>query len=359
MKRMFSTRIYLKIVFQVAVILLVAGVGLTGIITGKAIILGCVTLLIALWLVGILVYFLNTSNRRIQLFLDAIEDNESMLYFPENSGPEEQRRLHTAFNRIHRLMTESKQKEFERELLRKEYEAYDKLMHVLTHEIMNSIAPIVSLSGTLLSYYRSNDTTKSCDEINDATIRKTVRGLDTIKSQGQSLMNFTNSYRQLARLQAPNPNPFSLSRQVRNIELLFQSDLQRLQIGLTVYLCQDEITVNADEELLSQVLINLLKNAMEALEGQDNGEISLTVKQPGTTTLIEVTDNGPGIPHDMLEDIFIPFFTTKNKGTGIGLSLSRQIVRMHGGELLVSSQPYSETRFTLSLPNAGEFPPAK
>ena len=191
------------------------------------------------------------------------------------------------------------------------------------------------------------------------TIRKTVRGLDTIKSQGQSLMNFTNSYRQLARLQAPNPNPFSLSRQVRNIELLFQSDLQRLQIGLTVYLCQDEITVNADEELLSQVLINLLKNAMEALEGQDNGEISLTVKQPGTTTLIEVTDNGPGIPHDMLEDIFIPFFTTKNKGTGIGLSLSRQIVRMHGGELLVSSQPYSETRFTLSLPNAGEFPPAK
>lgn len=172
-------------------------------------------------------------------------------------------------------------------------------------------------------------------------------------------MNFTNSYRQLARLQAPNPNPFSLSRQVRNIELLFQSDLQRLQIGLTVYLCQDEITVNADEELLSQVLINLLKNAMEALEGQDNGEISLTVKQTGTTTLIEITVNGPGIPHDMLEDIFIPFFTTKNKGTGIGLSLSRQIVRMHGGELQVSSQPYSETRFTLSLPNAGEFPPAK
>ena len=249
--------------------------------------------------------------------------------------------------------------DIENEMDEKEIDSWIRLIRVLAHEIMNSIAPIVSLSGTLLSYYRSNDTTKSCDEINDATIRKTVRGLDTIKSQGQSLMNFTNSYRQLARLQAPNPNPFSLSRQVRNIELLFQSDLQRLQIGLTVYLCQDEITVNADEELLSQVLINLLKNAMEALEGQDNGEISLTVKQPGTTTLIEVTDNGPGIPHDMLEDIFIPFFTTKNKGTGIGLSLSRQIVRMHGGELQVSSQPYSETRFTLSLPNAGEFPPAK
>lgn len=349
---MFSTRIYLKIVFQVAVILLVAGVGLTGIITGKAIILGCVTLLIALWLVGVLVYFLNTSNRRIQLFLDAIEDNESMLYFPENSGPEEQRRLHTAFNRIHRLMTESKQKEFERELLRKEYEAYDKLMHVLTHEIMNSIAPIVSLSGTLLSYFQTKGNARSNDEITDTTIRKTIRGLDTIKSQGQSLMNFTDSYRQLARLQPPKPKPFSLSRLIRNIEILFQSDLHRQHIQFRVDLFREEIEINADEELLSQVLINLLKNAMQALEGQDNGKISLTVIQVRTTTYIEVKDNGPGIPHDILEDIFVPFFTTKDTGTGIGLSLSRQIIRMHGGELQVSSRPYSETSFTISLPLA-------
>lgn len=353
---MFSTRIYLKIVIQVVIIVIVAGLGLAGIVSGKAIILGCVTLLIALWLIGVLVYFLNASNRRIQLFLDAIEDNESMLYFPENTGPEEQQRLHTAFNRIHGLMTESKQKEFERELLRKEYESYDKLMHVLTHEIMNSIAPIVSLSGTLLSYYRNNETTKSSDEITDATIRKTIRGLDTIKSQGQSLMNFTNSYRQLARLQAPNPKPFSLSHQVHNIELLFQSDLQRLQIGLNVYLYQEEITVDADEELLSQVLINLLKNAIEALDEQDNGEITLAVKQSGNTTLIEITDNGPGIPYDLQEDIFVPFFTTKSQGSGIGLSLSRQIIRMHGGELQVYSQPYAETRFTISLPStAGNF----
>ena len=208
---MFSTRIYLKIVFQVALILLVTGVGLTGIITGKAIILGCVTLLIALWLVGILVYFLNTSNRRIQLFLDAIEDNESMLYFPENSGPEEQRRLHTAFNRIHRLMTESKQKEFERELLRKEYEAYDKLMHVLTHEIMNSIAPIVSplRHAPLLLPEQRHDEKLRRDQRRHHP-EDGYRGLDTIKSQGQSLMNFTNSYRQLARLQAPQSQSRSL-----------------------------------------------------------------------------------------------------------------------------------------------------
>ena len=347
---MFSIRIYIRIILQVTLILIVAGIGVAGIISGKAIILGTVAVFIAAWLAGLLVYFLNTSNRRIQLFLDAIEDNESMLYFPENTGSEEQRRLHAAFNRIHHLMTENKQREFDRELYRKEYESYDKLMHVLTHEIMNSIAPIVSLSGTLLSYFQTKGNAKNSDEISDATIRKTIRGLDTIKSQGQSLMNFTDSYRQLARLQQPKPKPFSLPHLIRNIEMLFHSDLHRLQIQFSIDLFREEIEVNADEELLSQVLINLLKNAMQALEGQENGEISLSVKQLRTTTYIEVKDNGPGIPHDILEDIFVPFFTTKETGTGIGLSLSRQIIRMHGGELQVSSRPYFEPLFTISLP---------
>lgn len=347
---MFSARLYIRIVFQVAGILLVAGLGVAGIVTGRAIILGCIALFIAFWLVGILVAYLNAYNRRIQLFLDAIEDNESMLYFPENIGSKEQRRLHAAFNRIHLLMTESKQREFDRELYRKEYESYDKLMHVLTHEIMNSIAPIVSLSGTLLSYFQTKEAVKNSGEISDATIRKTIRGLDTIKSQGQSLINFTNSYRQLARLQPPKPKPFSLSRLIGNIEILFHPDLQRRHTGFVTELYPDEIVINADEELLSQVLINLIKNAMQALEGQMDGEIRLTVKCRRNVVLIDVVDNGPGIPHDLLEDIFVPFFTTKNGGTGIGLSLSRQIVRMHNGELTVSSVPYSETKFTISLP---------
>lgn len=347
---MFSVRIYICIALQVVVIVAVAGIGTAGIISGKAIILGIVAICLAGWLIGGLVYYLNASNRRIQLFLDAIEDNESMLCFPENAGPEEQRRLHAAFNRIHRLMTESKQKEFDRELYRKEYESYDKLMHVLTHEIMNSIAPIVSLSGTLLSYFQAKGESRSSEEITDATIRKTIRGLDTIKSQGQSLMHFTDSYRQLARLQPPKPRLFPLSRLIRNVEMLFLPDLQRLHIGLSVHLPPEEIAIDADEEMLSQVLVNLLKNAMQALEGQADGAISLTAGQTATTAFIEVKDNGPGIPHDILEDIFVPFFTTKDSGTGIGLSLSRQIVRMHGGDLQVSSRPYDETLFCISLP---------
>ena len=183
---MFSVRLYIRILLQVVAIVLVTGLGVAGIVTGRAVILGFVALFIAAWLISLLVYYLNASNRRIQLFLDAIEDDESMLYFPEDIGSREQRRLHAAFNRIHMLMTENKRKAFDRELHRKEYESWDKLMHVLTHEIMNSIAPVVSLSGTLLSYFRTKDAPKSSGEITDVTIRKTIRGLDTIKSRSLS-----------------------------------------------------------------------------------------------------------------------------------------------------------------------------
>ena len=125
-----------------------------------------------------------------------------------------------------------------------------------------------------------------------------------------------------------------------------------LQVGLLtlVVLFQPEITVHADEKLLSQVLINLLKNAMQALEGQADGKIRMEVDTEKNQLLIRVTDNGPGVPSDLIEDIFVPFFTTKTTGSGIGLSLSRQIIRMHGGELSVASQPYRETCFTVSLP---------
>ena len=125
-----------------------------------------------------------------------------------------------------------------------------------------------------------------------------------------------------------------------------------LQVGLLtlVVLFQPEITVHADEKLLSQVLINLLKNAMQALEGQADGKIRMEVDTEKNQLLIRVTDNGPGVPSDLIEDIFVPFFTTKATGSGIGLSLSRQIIRMHGGELSVASLPYRETCFTVSLP---------
>ena len=235
-------------------------------------------------------------------------------------------------------------------LERNEMEAWQKLIRVLTHEIMNSIAPVVSLSGTLLSYFRTKDAPKSSGEITDATIRKTIRGLDTIKSQGQTLMHFTESYRQFAYLKQPEPEPFPLTYLLQNLQTLYLPDMQRQHIDFSLVLFQPEITVHADEKLLSQVLINLLKNAMQALEGQADGKIRMEVDTEKNQLLIRVTDNGPGVPSDLIEDIFVPFFTTKATGSGIGLSLSRQIIRMHGGELSVASLPYRETCFTVSLP---------
>ena len=152
---MFSIRLYIHILLWVWLIVLMFGLGLAGIVSKRAIILGIVAVLIGFGLVGRLVYYLNSYNRRIKLFFDSIEDNESMLYFPENLDSREQRYLHASFNRIYALITEQKKNEFERKLHQKEYESWEKLMRVLTHEIMNSITPIVSLSETLLSYFQT------------------------------------------------------------------------------------------------------------------------------------------------------------------------------------------------------------
>lgn len=343
---MFSIRLYIYILLQVILIIITMGIGLAGIFSKRAIILGIVAVFIAVWLIGILVYYLNSINRKIKFFLDSIEDNESMLHFPENISNQEERYLHTCFNRIYTLITEHKKKDFERELHQKEYESWEKLMRVLTHEIMNSMTPIVSLSGTLLSYFQQ----KCAKDITDITISKTIRGLETIKSQGENLMYFTESYRQFAYLKQPTFDFFHLKNMIQNIQTLYQEDMLLQHINFSVNCFQQEIIIYADEKMLSQVIINLIKNAQQALDEQSEKTIRMEVCTNEKHVFIKVTDNGPGIPSNLVEDIFIPFFTTKVNGTGIGLSLSRQIIRMHGGDIFVTSQPYRETSFTISLP---------
>ena len=189
---MFSIRLYIHILLWVWLIVLMFGLGLAGIVSKRAIILGIVAVLIGFGLVGRLVYYLNSYNRRIKLFFDSIEDNESMLYFPENLDSREQRYLHASFNRIYALITEQKKNEFERKLHQKEYESWEKLMRVLTHEIMNSITPIVSLSETLLSYFQTESI-----PISDK------HGVDAGKLKTKSWKSFTASNFYLSN---SNPN---------------------------------------------------------------------------------------------------------------------------------------------------------
>ncbi len=224
-----------------------------------------------------------------------------------------------------------------RELDEKELDSWLKLIRVLTHEIMNSIAPVTSLSESLSNYYQKDGEPIGTTEVSDKLIQNTIRGLDIIKEQGKGLISFVESYRKFTRLPKPE-------KQLISVSDLLENDHTRI----TVKRPAEQLLVLADEKLISQVLINLVKNAVEALDKQETGEIELIGREtPVGQVEIIVRDNGPGIPADLMEEIFVPFFTTRENGSGIGLSLSRQIMRLHGGSLKASSVPGKETSFTL------------
>lgn len=221
------------------------------------------------------------------------------------------------------------------ELSDKESESWNKLTHVLTHEIMNTIAPIISLSQTLTTY--------------PGTQEKAVRGLKIIQAQSERLMEFTESFRHLSYLPQPEKKSFSLTDLLHNLEGLLQTDFTERNITFTLQCTPTSICIVGDANQLSQVFLNLLKNAMQALEGQTNSAISIDIQQ-NERLLIEISDNGPGIPADIQEQIFIPFFTTKPEGTGIGLSLCKQIIRQHEGHLSIRESRPGKTIFCIDLP---------
>lgn len=221
------------------------------------------------------------------------------------------------------------------ELGNKESESWSKLTHVLTHEIMNTIAPIISLSETLIQHPGMDV--------------KAVRGLQIIRSQSERLMEFTESFRHLSYLPEPQKKIFSFTALLQNLSVLLESDFAGRSIHFELHSSPSSIEMDGDENLLSQVLLNLLKNSMQALEGQMDGKISITVLQK-ERLCVEITDNGPGIPSDIQEQVFIPFFTTKSEGMGIGLSLCQQIIRQHGGRLFIKESRPGRTVFCIDLP---------
>ena len=215
-----------------------------------------------------------------------------------------------------------------------ESESWSKLSHVLTHEIMNTIAPIISLSQTLASY----------PEISE----KGIRGLHIIQAQSERLMEFTESFRRLSYLPQPERKRFSLTALLQNLQELRSPDFQENQIHFTLT-CQPEfIDMDGDENQLSQVLLNLLRNSIQALDGRTDGAIEIYAYRDEHIS-IDVTDNGPGIPDELQEKIFIPFFTTKSEGTGIGLSLCRQIIRNHNGHLSILESRPGKTIFHIDI----------
>ena len=234
-----------------------------------------------------------------------------------------------------------------------ETEAWQKLIRVLTHEIMNSITPIASLSSTIDMMIKSLNEAQVEDPnatLDEETVDEIQQGLQTIHKRSTGLMHFVDTYRNLTRIPKPNFKIVAVTTLFNNITPLMDEEIRNSNINFTVSVEPDNIDLSCDVELIEQVIINLLKNAIHALENRPNPTISLTgfLNKRGRVT-IQVTDNGEGILPEVLDKIFIPFFTTKPKGSGIGLSLSRQIMRLHNGSINAFSKPDHGTTFTLTF----------
>ncbi|MFN8254295.1 MAG: ATP-binding protein [Bacteroidales bacterium] len=244
-------------------------------------------------------------------------------------------------------------KNIQSELEEQEMEAWQKLIRVLTHEIMNSIAPIASLTSTvnILVNELSNQIDPVLTEIQGRdTVNDIINGLNTIHKRSSGLIDFVEKYRNLTRIPVPNLKVYPVKSQFEAIKKLLENDLVHNNIHLEITIVPEKLELTADEQLIEQVLINLVKNSIHALENIEKKKIKLKafINSNGKRTL-QVIDNGQGIIKEVGDKIFIPFYTTKSSGSGIGLSLSKQIMRSHQGNIRVNSLPFVETCFTLTF----------
>jgi signal transduction histidine kinase len=238
------------------------------------------------------------------------------------------------------------------ELEQNELDSWQKIIRVLTHEISNSISPITSLANTTKKYFIRKDTESivSIDELDDALLHKTVDSLDTIETTGRGLIDFVGKYRSLTALPQPKFEIFQIRTLFDKLQTLLIDEADSNAIVLEFKSSPNTLELTADISLLEKVLINLIKNAFQALGKSKNAKVYVNAfKNIENRVVIVVKDNGAGIPSDIMEDIFIPFYTTKNSGSGIGLSLSRQIMRLHSGTISVSSDPDKVTVFSLAF----------
>ena len=243
-------------------------------------------------------------------------------------------------------------KDIQNVLEEQETEAWQKLIRVLTHEIMNSITPIASLSSTLDLMLKGMVASGNGEElkIDKESVSEIQEALQTINKRSTGLLHFVNTYRNLTRIPKPNFKQCQVKELFLNIGNLMEEEIKKCGFEFISTVEPENLEFTADDQLIEQVLINLLKNSMHALNGRTNGKIQLLAftNKRGRVTL-QVIDNGPGILQDVLDKIFIPFFTTKPSGSGIGLSLSKQILRLHNATITAHSEPDVETVFTMTF----------
>ncbi|WP_299118925.1 HAMP domain-containing sensor histidine kinase [uncultured Winogradskyella sp.] len=230
-------------------------------------------------------------------------------------------------------------------LNKNESEAWKKLLSVMTHEIMNSIAPISSLADTLQRNVQLNldDPSEHQLELEDLN-----SGIKTIKNRSEGLLKFAKTYRSLNKVTHLNLQRIKVLELFKNIQLLMEPSIKAKNIAVDFKISSPKLELDIDTHLIEQVLINLILNAVDACKNKADAQIKIQASQsPTRDIMIKVYDNGSGIPQDILENIFVPFFTSKATGSGIGLSLCKQIMLLHKGRIVVNSIENEGTVFSL------------
>ncbi len=238
------------------------------------------------------------------------------------------------------------------ELEEKEMEAWQNLIRVLTHEIMNSVTPISSLAAMMESDLSEFlNTEMDINKLQDDTIEDFYLSVKTIHNRSESLIKFVSDFRNMTRIKLPNLECHEVEELISHVLILLKPDVEASNISVNVSI-KPELTINIDKEQIEQVVINVVKNAIQALASGEKEHKALTITAmpyPTGGAFINIADNGTGIEEEALKKIFIPFFTTKKNGSGIGLSLSKQIMRNHGGNISAKSQIGEGTEFLLKF----------
>ncbi|MDR3246901.1 MAG: HAMP domain-containing histidine kinase [Prevotellaceae bacterium] len=273
------------------------------------------------------------STRLMEQMIMNIRCGDLNISFPSNlkkSGRDLNKAMNEALEMFRSQLSESI-------VSKAETEAWQKLIRVLTHEMMNSIAPIISLSETITEQANEDLTEERYDEI--------MAAMQSIHRRSKGLLDFVENYRKLTRIPMPVMRYFSINELFSDMKKLFANEI----IPVSFFVKSEDTMLYADRSMIEQVLINLLKNALDACRNTDAPLISVDAFTDKGKQIIAVSDNGSGIVPEALDRIFVPFFTTKHGGSGIGLSLCRQIINRHNGVISVISEPDRKTVFTIKF----------
>jgi len=273
-------------------------------------------------------------------WLKGLEHNtESLKKIQVNGTPFHLLFLASQMKILGRMVTLVSVRDISREIDQNELEAWQKLMRVLRHEILNSVAPIRLLAGSISA---NLDTEMSKEEVADLK-----DGLETIHRRATSLSGFMDAYSNLYRVPELEFTECTPGKILQRIALIYKEECDRLGIRISIKFKEGGQSIKLDPRLMEQVLMNLIKNAIEALTGTDNPVLTLSARQEKDKAILIISDNGPGIPEDQLDHIFLPFYSTREGGTGVGLSFAQHVMRLHGGRIHVTSHPGEGSEFRL------------